>query len=101
MRSLSLDARVVIAIGFAAAAGSLHAQIMITEVMYNAGPADEEGRKREFIEVFNTSAEPLDLSGYSFSRGITYTFPPNTWLSGHAYLAVCADPGFIRSTYSI
>ncbi|MGH9286232.1 MAG: lamin tail domain-containing protein, partial [Acidimicrobiales bacterium] len=73
----------------------------MTEIHYNPGPADPEGRRREFVEVFNTSPEPLDLTGYSFTRGLTYTVPEGTWIAGHAYLVFCADPNYVRTTYSI
>ena len=77
-------------------------QVTITEIMYNNGLPGVSGRKAEFIELFNPSVEPVDLAGYSFSRGIDFTFVGNqVWLEGHSYLVVCADPATILGSHSV
>jgi hypothetical protein len=83
------------------AVSPLRGQVAITEIMYNAGPAGEEGRQREFIEICNITQEPIDLSGWYFSRGVIYEFPSGTWLEGGAYLVVAADPTTIKDAHSI
>ncbi len=51
------------------------ADLRITEVMYNPLPGDAlDGDEFEFIELKNTGDEPLDLSGVSFTSGITFSF---------------------------
>src|SRR5512143_1568277 len=77
------------------------AQVSITEIMYNPGPAGAEGNQQEYIEIFNTTPEPIDLSKWFFSRGVSYEFPNGTWLLGGAYLAVCADANYVKAAYSI
>jgi hypothetical protein len=86
---------------FLAFAAPLPAQVAITEIMYDAGPSGEEGRQREFIEIFNITPEPIDLSGWYFSKGIDYTFPDDKWIEAGSYLVVAADPTWLRSTYSL
>ena len=57
--------------------------LVISEIMYNpAGPNDEElvagifdGDQFEYIELLNISADDIDLSGASFTRGIAFSFP--------------------------
>lgn len=46
----------------------------------------------EFIELINTSTAPLDISGASFSNGITWTFPQNTTLAPAQRIVVARRP---------
>ncbi|MBZ0254877.1 lamin tail domain-containing protein, partial [bacterium] len=57
---------------------NIQCQVIINEIHYN--PPDigtEDGLFREFIELYNPTSESVDLSGYAFDNGITYTFPDN------------------------
>ncbi|MEZ4885161.1 MAG: lamin tail domain-containing protein [Chitinophagales bacterium] len=58
--------------------------IVITEIMYN--PPESGTDSLEFIELYNKSAAPIDMSGYSFSQGVTFTFPENTVIAAGGYL---------------
>jgi Lamin Tail Domain len=44
-------------------AGSAHAQVVFTEIMHNPGGSDALW---EWVEIFNTTASPLDLDGWVF-----------------------------------
>ncbi|MCX6273413.1 MAG: lamin tail domain-containing protein [Bacteroidetes bacterium] len=46
--------------------------LAITEIMYN-DPSTVH--RLEFIELYNTTALPVDVTGYKFTTAITYTFP--------------------------
>ncbi len=64
-----------------AAAGRL----AISEILYNPlGTAEDD----EFLELFNLTDAPLDLSGVSFVEGIEYTFPAGTILGANAFLVL-------------
>lgn len=71
---------------FGAMLFTAQAQIVITEISYNTPSVDIE-----FIELYNNSATNVDLSGWSFSQGITYTFPAGISIAPAAYLLVAAD----------
>ena len=45
----------------------------------------------EFVELYNPGDESVDLSGWYFSRGIDFTFPPGTTLDPNAYLVIVED----------
>jgi Lamin Tail Domain/CotH kinase protein/Chitobiase/beta-hexosaminidase C-terminal domain len=64
--------------------GSLGVPLRITELMYN--PIG--GANYEFLEVQNIGATPLDLSGFSFSAGITFVFPNGTVIQPGAVLVL-------------
>lgn len=72
--------------------------IVISEIMYH--PAGG-GQGLEYIELFNNTPAPIDLSGWFFSRGISYEFPAGTILRGRRYLVVCADAERVRLEYGI
>lgn len=57
--------------------------LRITELMYHPS-IDLEF---EYIELHNTgTAAAIDISGFSFTNGITFTFPPNTVIPAGGYL---------------
>ncbi|MGE5293638.1 MAG: lamin tail domain-containing protein, partial [Solirubrobacterales bacterium] len=46
----------------------------------------------EFVELYNAGAADADLSGWSFTEGVFYTFPAGTTLPAGGYLVVAEDP---------
>ncbi|HKQ37680.1 MAG TPA: lamin tail domain-containing protein, partial [Verrucomicrobiae bacterium] len=69
------------------AAISVHAQIVVNEIMYN--PASHDVRE-EWVELLNVSATNVNLSGWTISGGIDFKFPTNTILQSGKYLVVAA-----------
>jgi len=90
-----------VALGFAlCCAAVMPAQaIVINEIMYNPPGTEEE--KYEWLELYNDYAVPLDIGGWSFSNGITYTFPDRTIMQGKSYLVICADIASMQALYGI
>ena len=64
----------------------LKAQLSIVEVMYN-NPGED---LYEYVKVWNTSGQDLNLEGYSMSTGIEATFP-NITVGGNEWFFVVAD----------
>jgi hypothetical protein len=75
----------------------LGSSLLLTEIMYNPIGGDAF----EFIELYNRSLEPLDVSGWSFQSGINFTFPVGTVLQpGQVIvLANSTDPAFFAIRY--
>lgn len=71
--------------------------IVLNEILYH--PPEE--RRGELIELFNRGSEPVNLSGFRFTRGIEYTFPPGTVLGPGAYLVVSEDPALVAQHYGL
>jgi len=67
------------------AAFNLCAGVIINELNYN--PA-VEGDTTEFIELWNTSDETIDISGWYFSTGIDYVFPSGTILPANDFFVI-------------
>jgi hypothetical protein len=70
--------------------------IVITEFMYNNPGADD----LEFIELYNAGDVPLQLQGYRFSTGITFTFPQYT-LPVNGYVIIAIDSARFQQAFNI
>lgn len=70
--------------------------VTITEIHYNP-PGQSSGL--EFVEVCNDAPTVVDVSGWSFTEGIDFTFAPSTWIPGRGYLVVCANLTVFQATY--
>ncbi|MGV3532108.1 MAG: lamin tail domain-containing protein, partial [Chthoniobacteraceae bacterium] len=74
----------------AANAFSFNDSVVINELMYN--PHQHQVAQEQWVELFNRGAGPVDLTGWSFSEGITYAFPAGTILAPGAYLVITSSP---------
>ena len=63
--------------------------LVISEIHYHPAVAGQA----EYVELTNPGGAPLDLTGYSFSKGFTYTFPAGTVLHPGTYLAIASGSG--------
>ena len=86
-------------------AGSALAQVSlgITNVVINEIHCDPPNAKTyptEFIELYNPLPNAVDLSGWAFTRGIRYTFPPSTTLAAHGYLVVAESPALVARFFA-
>ncbi len=70
--------------------------VVINEVMYHP-PNDRD--ELQWIELWNPDQEPADISGWSFTKGLTFTFPKGTTLAPGAFLVVCRDRVAFAASY--
>ena len=75
--------------------GWLHADVVINEI--NFRPAGiPENTKGEFIELRNTGTASVNIGGWQFTKGVTFTFAAGTTIPAGGYLVVAADrPTFL------
>ncbi len=57
-------------------------KVVINEVFYHAPNGLED---LQWIELYNTSKEPADVSGWALTKGVRYTFPIGTRIPGESY----------------
>jgi hypothetical protein len=74
--------------------------LLITEIMYHPYHLDTESENtgEEFIEIYNSGNQPIDLSGWRFSDGIGFMFPEMT-LNPDSYLVIAADLAMFSFLY--
>ena len=61
--------------------------------------SDPEGGDYDFIELVNTSATPVLLNGYRFTRGVTYTFTTTEPLAAQQRIVVVRDRAKFLARY--
>ena len=95
------DGRLVAVLTVPPAPSDAQRFLRVTEVHYHPSdpsPAELSGSPLlsagdfEFIEVVNTAAVPLDVSGCGFSNGIGFTFPAATVMAPGARMVVARNP---------
>ncbi|MBI1390240.1 MAG: hypothetical protein GC154_17510 [bacterium] len=63
--------------------------VVINEIHYNPPDLDlESGVFREFIELYNSSGEAVDVGGYYFDSGIDYAIPAGTRIEANSFLVI-------------
>lgn len=74
------------------------ATVIIHEIHYDPSPASAWN---EFVELYNTGATLVDLSGWALAGGIDYTFPSGTVIVPGGYLVVAINPSFLERSYGM
>lgn len=72
--------------------------LVINEIHYNPGP-DDDG-DAEFLELYNSGDEAVDLGGLSFT-GFDLTFEPGTIIGAGEYAIVAPSVALAQSTWGI
>jgi hypothetical protein len=85
---------------------AFRSELVINEVMYNhaAFPVADsnslpQDNPEEWIEIYNRSAQPVDLSGWKMGGAIGYTFAAGKTIAPGAYLVVARDAAVLRVSY--
>lgn len=76
--------------------GMAHGDVVINEIMYH--PSSENDAE-EYIELYNTGAAAVDVSGWQFTSGVAYTLPANKVIPANGYLVVAANAAAFSAKY--
>jgi CotH kinase protein/Lamin Tail Domain len=90
----------VLFILFVIGSGMSRASVVINEIMYHPD-TDVYASSREYIELYNISAEEVDLSNWYFSNGVGFTFPPGTSIPAGSFLVIAGDGEHVAEHYEI
>lgn len=74
-----------------------NAQIVINEILYNIPGT---GELEEFIEIHNAGSSPVNMNNYTFTQGVTYTFP-NISIPAGGYYIICEDSMAFYTSFGI
>ena len=61
--------------------------------------APEREPDTEFVEVFNRSAAPVSLTGWSIDGDVNFAFPAGTTLAAGGFLAIARNPALLQSLH--
>jgi len=73
--------------------------LVISEINYHP-PERVDGRNLEFVELYNSQEWFEDISGYSISGAINYTFPTNTIFPARSFILLAAEPADVLTVYN-
>lgn len=74
------------------------ADVVINEGMYR--PPDNRD-ELQFIELANAGPAPVELSSWSFSKGVKFTFPAGTTLPPGGFAVVCREAAAFAQAYPL
>ncbi len=97
--AVTTDDRLVATLNTPSTLTPAQSALRITEIMYDppAGGSFAAG-EYEFLELKNTSATPLNLSGATFTDGVTFTFGATTLNPGD-YIVLVKNPAAFAERY--
>jgi hypothetical protein len=74
------------------------AKLVINEVFYHA---PDDLTDLQWIELYNTSDESVDISGWRLAKALKFTFKPGSTIAPHGYLVLCKDLKVFRNFYDV
>src|SRR5262245_46296025 len=77
------------------------AGVVINEIYYRPGSNFPENTALEYVEVHNTDAAPIDMSGWAFTSGVNFTFPPGSIIAAGGFAVVASDPLAVQSAFGV
>jgi hypothetical protein len=66
----------------------VRASVVINEILYHA---TDDLDNLQFIELFNTGGQAVDLSGWKLTKAVKFTFPAKTNIEAGGYLVLCKN----------
>lgn len=78
-------------------AGSLSGAVILDEVHYDP----PEGQQLEFIELHNSGARAVDLTGWRLSSGVRFTFGAGASIAPDGLVVVAKDPAALRERFQL
>src|SRR5262245_34511207 len=75
--------------------------VVINEIMYHplqpaSGP---EPVQFEYIELYNSASTNVSMVGWSFTKGVSFTFPVGSFIPAGGYALVAANPTALDEIY--
>jgi hypothetical protein len=75
-------------------------RLQLSEIMYNPPKFGSiDGDEVEFLELKNTGPNPLELTGVTFTRGISFVFTNETVLAAGSYFVLARNPTQFAAKY--
>lgn len=74
----------------------LISDIVINEIMYDSPSGDKD---EEYVEIFNNSANAVNIGKWRLRGGVSYTFPANTIIPPNGYFVVARNVDRLLSVH--
>ncbi|WP_200268118.1 lamin tail domain-containing protein [Luteolibacter pohnpeiensis] len=73
-------------------------RVLINEIHYNGLNNTVHS---DFIELFNFDQSPVDISGWTLSGAIDFTFPAGTTMQAGGYLVIAQNPATVAALWNV
>ena len=77
---------------------TLHGRVVINEIYYHA---PDDIQELAYIELHNTDEDPVDISGWAFTRGVKFTFPAGTEIDAGGFVVICRNQARLKRFFGI
>jgi hypothetical protein len=71
-------------------------EVIINEIMYHPISEDSED---EYVELYNNSTQSINIGGWKFTSGISYTIPDGTIIPPKGYIVIAANAERLIARY--
>jgi hypothetical protein len=76
--------------------------VAINEINYHPpGFVSDLEEDHEYIELVNTTAQPIDLAGFCFTQGVDFCFSGSRVLAPGEFLVVCKDRAAVEARFGV
>jgi hypothetical protein len=76
--------------------------LVINEIHYNPCATQGADVDWEFIEIYNNDVASVDLSGFTLSNGVTFTFPNGTSIAAGEYIVIASNAAnYVGNGYQV
>jgi len=89
--------RILLLVGSLLLALRSEAHVVINEIFYHA---PDDINDLEYIELHNTGDEAVDLSGWSFTKGIKFKFDGGTQIPARGFVVLCSSRKLFGGFYN-
>ncbi len=83
----------------------LSAELLVTEIHYNSGRVNNNDSNSpqpdgfEFLEFFNAGNQEINLSSFTFARGLGFSFPTGAKIGPGKFIVLSKDPEQFSKAY--
>ena len=93
---LPVNFRLFFLVTFASLTALAKGAVVINEIHHDP---DVKTELAEFIELHNTAAEPVDLSGWVIGDAVVFTFPDGSKIGGGGFVVVAHNPAQFKAKF--
>src|SRR5579862_5315535 len=86
----------ILQVSLALATLQAYGQVVINEIFYHA---PDDIADLQWVELYNTSDQAVNLSGWRLGKAIKFEFGPGATLGAHSYTVVCKDKQRFQEFY--
>ncbi|MBI3417441.1 MAG: lamin tail domain-containing protein [Verrucomicrobia bacterium] len=72
--------------------------VVINEIHFRP---DVKTEPAQFIELYNSGSENVDLSGWSLTNAVVFTFPAGTTIAADGFIVVAQNPAFLKKKFGV